>query len=1303
MAAEGRTVRVSGLPVDMSENRLVDKIHIHFLRRKNGGGEISSVTVSKSTPGMAFITFEESEVALRLANQGHQVFKVSDKSYDIRISLHQEEVDPDEVLLHMSVTVDYSKLPKGKRTLLSLHKNFQAVQLHFDPQTDLCVMNGGYNEVQSLSRQVLASLESQNFVDGLPLKMKGRERVQYTLPMEKRDYTPLGVNEADDGTRSASETKELDIGTESTIWKTGVTEANSSIHQASYKTLSEDKWKVEPEDGTSFEDLYLIVDTDSFRYLHKFCSKEYQSILKRYRVEVLDVICQDITTLYLKPKKSLSERGMSSVKMAHQELVNLYQDKGSQLRKENISKSGIPAKDLVHALESLKQRLPKLMIDEDGMNVYLVGSKSDVSEAKHFIVDVKGIGADNNNYSDPLFSPFQSTFASPHQGCSVSTELTEESDIFRPLGGKSQDLDDLFAKREDYKKAHNEETHTFVEIRHKSDDLKPTHSGLFSSQAHTETATNEDIFSVRRNEDNSDNKRMEPSGLYDTEHYTDPLFIPSKSSKVSHLDLDMKPMDSTDLSLEELKQTPATTLNVFQKQPKSSRGQKTKCLDSGREMTIAANFSKGISSGVTESGFNSGYTKYSEGLRVPKPEEVISAQERRHLDSEQTQSLPFIKPSMNSNLKSSGVPGSLGAKGSALSKMDIQAPKGDLKKLVQCPSNSTEKKLGMMPAYSFESQSLSLGQMGLSEDTVVNKNLTMPPMSARRRSNSFSGKVRTGREVQTSVDLFGGHKEGRQDSQTREVFTEDIRVSIRLWLYLKSVYTTEIDNLSSDLQVKEQFDKEDLILCLRGADPKKLSESHHGLKNLIATVDMDFDSRTLPLSMLGLSESKDKTLVKFITVMKQQHEKVRIVLMCKSVMILGPKSTCQKVEATMMEVFHTGVNCTNTKMKSWEPHKPSPHEVNTDPFTTSDATDRPIPTGESAQSIRKKDLAKLMDQNNDNISKNGSRLPEEQTRATTLEAISKDKHVQDPGDESYGKMQSEQVTEQGTQVLDHTLLVPKDDIVTVNKESVKTDNHINLDRDATEDKVAGDCQTTPTSQKNTILQGNSQIKGILTEQVNPDGPMAQMKDVPQQPGCSKATNTGLPSCKSGNQDQPLTCVCGAQGSTVNQTRCGMNLCSQCQKEAHSSCKLCPPQTNKDTWGIKGTMSVRESTLTIPGFIRDSTLKIIYDIPDGIQGEDHPCPGAPFKGNRFEAFLPLNGDTKRLLPLLEKAFHKGLTFTVKSGDSEDQGKVGAAKGQVVWDRIPHKTRLEGGASKNGFPDSAYIKRLSEALWTAELRE
>ncbi|KAL6474821.1 hypothetical protein MHYP_G00158610 [Metynnis hypsauchen] len=1268
MAAEGRTVKVSGLPVHMSENRLVDKIHIHFLRKKNGGGEISSVTVSKSTPGTAFITFEESKVALRLAEKRKQVFKVNDKSYDVNISLHHKEVDPDEVILYMSLTVDHNKLPEGKRTLLSLHETFPDVRLTPDPQTDFCTLTGSYTNIQSLSSLILGSLESQkqNSGGGIPSKKKSQEK--YILPPEKTDNNPLGANKAAGGAKYAPHTDKLDLEKESTIWKTGgeLYDYSSNIEQAAHEDLMEDKWDL--DDGTSFEDFSLAVDSDIFRYLHKYCTKEYKSILRLHRVEVLDVTCEDITTLYLKPKKTLSERGMSSVGKAYEDLANLYQEKGSQLRKENMPKSGIPVEDFEYALESLKERLPKLMIDEDEGNVYLVGNKSDVSEAKQFIVDMKGIPMDKDINSDHPLTHFQSTFLS-QQGGSSSSGLPQQSGLFQPIGCHFQVSDDLFNPRKDYQKADHEEIHASTEIKPTSGEVKHfddhTHSGLVTLQTQTKAAMDDDIFSARRSYDSLEEKplqKMECGGWYNKDKHGDSLFLPPKSSMFSSLDLNKRPLDNPDFISEEtkLKVHPDTTSNGLEKQLKSGKGHKTKRTESGRELKMAANFSK----------------------------------ETKSPDSKHPHSLPFIKPSMNSNLKPNTLPDDSVAKGSVQSKMDAQIFKGDLKKPEQFPSNLTEKKPIMMPAYSVESQSFSMAHMDLCGDTRLNKNPTMPSRSTRRRSNSFSSNGQKSKDEPAAVDLFGGQKES-QGSQTKEVITVDIRVTIRLWLYLKAVYTTEIDNLTSDLQTKETFDKDELILCLRGADPEKVNKCCRDLKSLIGTVEMDFDTRTLPLTLLGLSDPKDKTLAEFCSVMKQLHEKVKIVMLSKSIMILGPVSACQKVEATMMEVFHTGVSYAKANTESWEPHKSSNREVS----TTNSDTDHPTATGESAQSVSKNYLPKMSSQSSDEISRSVPRLLEDRTRDITLDAVIKDNQEQD----NYNKMEGEQGTEERMQGLDkkgRTLKVQLGEDGTVDKGSVKGDNLINSgSEDDANGTADGDHRTTTTLQRYTDQDGHSEVKGTFTEQVHLGGSVDQL-DVPQP---LKVSSTALPSYVSENQGFPLSCVCGAQSSTVNRTACGMNLCSQCLKETHASCKLCPAETKQVTQGIKGTMSVRESTITIPGFIRDTTLKIVYDIPDGIQGEGHPCPGAPFKGDRFEAFLPLNIDTKRLLPLLEKAFQKGITFTVKAKLSEDHEKEWGGEGRVVWGTIPHKTRIDGGASKSGYPDSTYIRRLAEALRTAGLEE
>lgn len=155
---------------------------------------------------------------------------------------------------------------------------------------------------------------------------------------------------------------------------------------------------------------------------------------------------------------------------------------------------------------------------------------------------------------------------------------------------------------------------------------------------------------------------------------------------------------------------------------------------------------------------------------------------------------------------------------------------------------------------------------------------------------------------------------------------------------------------------------------------------------------------------------------------------------------------------------------------------------------------------------------------------------------------------------------------------------------------------------------------------------------------------------------------------------------------MRKTGCGLTLCPQCLLKVHIHCRVCP-KAEQVPRGIQGRMSVSEMSLSLPGHGRDATVKITYNIPDGVQGESHPSPGSAFQGGVFEAYLPLCERMHSLLPRLERAFRSGLTFTVVNSQ---------AGAKVAWDGIPHKTSLQGGKSGNGYPDSNYLTRLSEAL-------
>ena len=69
-------------------------------------------------------------------------------------------------------------------------------------------------------------------------------------------------------------------------------------------------------------------------------------------------------------------------------------------------------------------------------------------------------------------------------------------------------------------------------------------------------------------------------------------------------------------------------------------------------------------------------------------------------------------------------------------------------------------------------------------------------------------------------------------------------------------------------------------------------------------------------------------------------------------------------------------------------------------------------------------------------------------------------------------------------------------------------------------------------------------------------------------------------------------------------------------------------------------------------------------PYGIQGREHPHPGALYIGTSRTAYLPDNREGKEALALLRRAFDARLVFTVSTI-------------QITWNGIHHKTTMSGG--------------------------
>ncbi|XP_056404105.1 uncharacterized protein LOC130296516 isoform X2 [Hyla sarda] len=196
-----------------------------------------------------------------------------------------------------------------------------------------------------------------------------------------------------------------------------------------------------------------------------------------------------------------------------------------------------------------------------------------------------------------------------------------------------------------------------------------------------------------------------------------------------------------------------------------------------------------------------------------------------------------------------------------------------------------------------------------------------------------------------------------------------------------------------------------------------------------------------------------------------------------------------------------------------------------------------------------------------------------------------------------------------------------------------------------------------------LLEPHYGEQGISTE----DG-------VVQYQGSSPQLRTPAVGQESNSESNSICSNCKNIGKTI-QTSSGQMQCVKC---FDTSVISAPNETAKAP--LIASMSHTAMSLRLPGYEGDTSLKIIYEVADGVQGAGDPQPGCQYKGGRFEAYLPDNREGRKLLSLLQRALDQGLIFHVKSFEV----------GEVTWYKIPHKTSPDGGKAKNGYPDLTYVR-------------
>uniref|UniRef100_A0A452EII5 E3 ubiquitin-protein ligase n=1 Tax=Capra hircus TaxID=9925 RepID=A0A452EII5_CAPHI len=174
---------------------------------------------------------------------------------------------------------------------------------------------------------------------------------------------------------------------------------------------------------------------------------------------------------------------------------------------------------------------------------------------------------------------------------------------------------------------------------------------------------------------------------------------------------------------------------------------------------------------------------------------------------------------------------------------------------------------------------------------------------------------------------------------------------------------------------------------------------------------------------------------------------------------------------------------------------------------------------------------------------------------------------------------------------------------------------------------------------------------------------------------------------------PMAVGCLAKCGHTFHLLCLLAMYCNGNKDGSLQCPSCKTIYGEKTGTQpRGKMEVFTFQMSLPGHEDCGTILIVYNIPHGIQGPEHPNPGKPFTARGFprQCYLPNNAQGRKVLELLKVAWKRRLIFTV--GTSSTTGETDT----VVWNEIHHKTEMDRNVTGHGYPDPNYLQNVLAEL-------
>ncbi|XP_069093859.1 uncharacterized protein [Pleurodeles waltl] len=663
-------------------------------------------------------------------------------------------------------------------------------------------------------------------------------------------------------------------------------------------------------------------------------------------------------------------------------------------------------------------------------------------------------------------------------------------------------------------------------------------------------------------------------------------------------------------------------------------------------------------------------------------------------------------------------------------------------------STKKSEHVGPMKVYSHSSLSSSLAGLSLLDTTKTAAFVDHKPSqygSTRRRSNSFSApKTKetdiAGTHSNTMMPEFKDH----DTEKSYQVFDAEISVDNWIWAYVKDVYHSYITEICSqgEVQISENKAKDITVLKLSSVDKTKVDVAKLHLESLYHKKSTDLVYRFFNYHQLGVEGPGDETLTEWCHVFQSCSDKVRVSRDQSKLHLIYPKDIHSKISEKYNNLFEKEIRLLDlpSMLKVTDDYMTKercgqienvlardilPSSNNNNNYDLQHNSD--FHTGKSelfsdVVNVEQSKELETMEELNSNVQwspdiarnnghlqtldvhKNMSCQSKSQMHADfVLENVADVRsNYRKQADFSHQKRLEQEIAADTHSLVDG-LMTDKQVTDAVNLKSPLPDK-FQLMTNITEGGAKDDPESHPlpfsvapqslpvgfygTQQNYSPLKAANEQSTVGSTLV-PDGQTQQENLGTVSDGSTTKTHSRRLSVDHQiDQSRAAKCEqCKKENTSLQKSHCGHNLCRNCYSSSET-CHVCLSlsSTNSESV-IKGTMTCTTMATSLPGYNNDPSLKIIYDMSDGIQGPKNPNPGKPYKGGRFEAFLPDNKEGQKIMLLLKKAFDQGHTFKIHSNESEDR---------VTWNNISHKTSFNGGKNKNGYPDSHYLKTVRKQL-------